>query len=361
MKKLLSLALALIMVLSMASVAFAAGESMTTWYTFNDDYLSSVRAAMSEALKAKEVTNNDQDANGVQATQIDQIQTAIANKVGVLIVNLVESGSEGTAQSILDSAKAAGIPIVFFNRSLAETEEGEKALLTSYDKAAYVGTVYTEAGIMQGKLIGEYVLANYDALDLNGDGEISYVMLKGDEANLEAIARTKYGQEEADKVLEAGGKKALKFYDANNADKYIVDQAGQWSVTHGFDTLQNILSQYNAENNNMVELVIANNDAMAIGAVNALVEKGYNTGEADAKVVPVFGVDATPDAMDAINAGKMTGTIKQDAVGMADAVASIAANFLAGKPAFEGLNENYVQIENWKVTIPYSMVSLDNK
>ena len=336
MKKLLALALAMIMALGLVTFASAEGEAMTTWYTFNDDYLSSVRAALGEAFNEKGIKNADQDSNGTQATQIDQIQTA---------------------ENIINDAKNAGIPIVFFNRSLAESEEGEKALLTSYDKAAYVGTVYTEAGIMQGKLIGQYVLDNFDKLDLNGDGEISYVMLKGDEANLEAIARTKYGHEEADKILEAAGKKPLKFYDDSNANRYIVDQAGQWSVTHGFDTLQNILSQYNAENNNMVELVIANNDSMAIGAVNALVEKGYNTGEEGATVIPVFGVDATADAMEAIKAGKMTGTIKQDAVGMADAVATIAANFLAGKDAFAELNENYVQVENWKVTIPYSMVT----
>lgn len=356
MKKLVALFMALLMMTAMVG-AIAEGEAMTTWYTFNDDYLSSVRTALGEAFTAKGVNNNDQDSNGVQATQIEQIQSAIANKVGVLVVNLVESGSQGTAENIINDAKNAGIPVVFFNRSLADSEEGEKALLTSYDKAAYVGTVYTEAGIMQGKLIGQYVLDNFDALDLNGDGEISYVMLKGDEANLEAIARTQYGQEEADKILEAAGKKPLKFYDEGNADRYVVDQAGQWSTTHGFDTLQNVLSQYNVDNNNMIELVIANNDSMAIGAVNALVEKGFNTGEEGATVIPVFGVDATAEAMEAINTGKMTGTIKQDAEGMADAVATIAANFLAGKPAFEGLNENYVQVENWKVTIPYSMVT----
>lgn len=359
MKKLLALLLTLVMALSITGAALAEGEAVTTWYTFNDDYLSFVRKALSEAFEAKGIKNTDSDANGVQGNQIEAINTAISNKVGVLVVNLVDSSSEGTAQNIVDSAKQAGIPIVFFNRSISATEEGEKAILTSYDKAAYVGTEYTQAGMMQGELIGEYVLANYEALDLNKDGVISYVMLKGDDANQEAIARTQYGVEDANKLLVAAGKPELKFYDDSNANKYVVDQAGQWSLTHGFDTLQNVLSQYNTDNNNMVELVIANNDAMALGAINALVEKGYNTGEEGAPVIPVFGVDATDDAMAAIAAGKMTGTIKQDAVGMADAVASIAANFLAGKAAFEGLNENYVQVENWKVNIPYSKVSQD--
>ena len=357
MKKLLALLLAMVMALGLASVAFAEGEAVTSWYTFNDDYLSSVRKALSEAFAAKGINNTDSDANGVQATQIETINTAISKGVGVLVVNLVDSGADDTAQNIVDSAKAAGIPIVFFNRSMSQTEEGEKAILTSYDKAAYVGTEYTQAGMMQGELIGDYVLANFDALDINKDGVISYVMLKGDDANQEAIARTKFGVEEADKILVAAGKPALVFYDANNANKYIVDQNGQWSLTHGFDTLQTILAQYNVDNNNMVELVIANNDSMALGAINALIEKGYNTGAEGAPVIPVFGVDATADAMNAIAEGKMTGTIKQDAVGMADAVATIALNFLNGKPAFEGLNETYQQIENWKVNIPYSKVT----
>lgn len=357
MKKLIALMLTLVMALSLGAVALAEGEAVTSWYTFNDDYLSFVRNSLTEAYAAKGIKNTDSDANGVQATQLETINTAISKGVGVLVVNLVDSGSDDTAQNIVDSAKQANIPIVFFNRSMSQTEEGEKKILTSYDKAAYVGTEYTQAGIMQGELIGEFVLANYDALDLNKDGVISYLMLKGDDANQEAIARTKYGVEEADKLLVAAGKPALSFYDDKNTNKYVVDQNGQWSLTHGFDTMSTVLAQYNRDNNNMVELVIANNDSMALGAINALVEKGYNTGEAGAPVIPVFGVDATDDAMTAIKAGKMTGTIRQDAAGMADAVATIAANFLAGKPAFEGLNENYVQIENWKVNIPYSKVT----
>ena len=105
----------------------------------------------------------------------------------------------------------------------------------------------------------------------------------------------------------------------------------------------------------MVELVIANNDDMALGAVNALTNAGYNTGDEGAKVIPVFGVDATDVAKELIAAGRMTGTIKQDAVGMADAVATITANLAEGKPMFENLNESYTIIDDWMVAIPYAM------
>ena len=83
-------------------------------------------------------------------------------------------------------ASAAGIPLIFFNRSVSQE------IVESYDNCVFVGTNYEEAGIMQGQMIGEYLVENYDAVDLNGDGVISYVMFKGDESNQEAIARTEY-------------------------------------------------------------------------------------------------------------------------------------------------------------------------
>ena len=209
--------------------------------------------------------------------------------------------------------------------------------------------------MMQGTMIGEYVLEHYDEIDLNGDGVISYVMFKGDEANQEAILRTKYGVENADVVLTAAGKPALQYYDAAATTKYLVDMNGTWSNTASFEYMSTILAQYNEANGNMVELVICNNDDMALGAINALTNVGYNTGVEGDKVIPVFGVDATDAAKELIAAGRMTGTIKQDAVGMADAVATITANLIAGKDKFEGLNEHYNVIDGWMVTIPYAV------
>lgn len=140
-------------------------------------------------------------------------------------------------------------------------------------------------------------LSTSTRIDLNHDGKISYVMFKGDEANQEAIARTKYGVECADEVLTAAGKPALEFYDASNANKYLVDLNGTWSNTASFDYMQTILAQYNEANGNMVELVICNNDDMALGAINALVNAGYNLpGGEGCTVIPVFGVDATEAA-----------------------------------------------------------------
>lgn len=144
----------------------------------------------------------------------------------MLIVNLVDSGSEDAANNIINMAKEKDIPVIFFNRAVSTAEDGGESVISSYDKCAFIGTDYEMAGHMQGQMIGDYLVANFDKLDLNGDGKISYVMFKGDEANAEAIARTQYGVEDADKVLTDAGKPALEFYDSANSNKYLVDQNG---------------------------------------------------------------------------------------------------------------------------------------
>ena len=114
-----------------------------------------------------------------------------------------------------------------------------------------------------GRVIGNYLLENYDAVDLNGDGVISYVMFKGQENNPEAEYRTQYSVEDANKILEENGKPALAYYDSAAATQYLVDPNGSWSAAAAQDYMTTILSAYSEANGNMVELVIANNDEMA--------------------------------------------------------------------------------------------------
>ena len=328
-----------------AEAAGVDGEVAIFWYTFGDTYLSSVRAAMNAAWDAAGIKYQDYDANNSQTTQTEQIQTAITKGAAVLVVNIVDASSDDATQAIVDMAQAANIPLVFFNRSVSEE------IVSAYDQAAYVGTDYTQAGHMQGEMIGNYVLENYETLDLNGDGQISYVMFKGQEGNMEADARTQYGVEDADAVLTAAGKPALVFYDEANTSKYLLDANGAWSAQQGQDLMQTLLSKYSEDSGNMVELVIANNDDMALGAISALQNAGYN--KEGGKYIPVFGVDATDAAKEKIADGSMTGTIKQDAEGMANAVVVISQNLATGADKFATIDEANV-VGTWRVNIPYS-------
>ncbi len=316
------------------------------YYTFSDTYISSVRSTLGKSLSEAGISYQDYDGNGNQTTQTEQIRTAITKGARAILVNIVNTGSNDAANEIVGLARDAGIPLIFFNREV--TDE----VIRSYERCAFVGTRAEEAGILQGEMIGEYLLAHYSAVDLNGDGEISYVLFKGEEGNNEAIYRTKYSVEKANEMLVANGKKPLKFYDPTNPNAYLVDRNGQWSAAAANEYMTTVLTSHNAANNNMVELVICNNDGMAEGAISALNAAGYNNGTGNA--IPVFGVDATDAAVSLIKGKKMAGTVKQDAAGMAEALALLSRNTVEGKDLMAGTESLSVDPDVRKIRIPYA-------
>lgn len=318
------------------------------YYTYSDTYISSVRSALDRELTDAGITFQDYDGGGSQTTQTEQIQTAITKGAKMIVVNIVNTGSDDAASGIVEMAKSADVPVVFFNREVSD------AVISSYDKCAFVGTRAEEAGILQGQMIGEYLIENYETVDLNGDGEISYILFKGEEGNNEAIYRTQYSVEEADKILTEQGMPALRFYDESNPNKYLVDKNGQWSAAAANEYMVTALTSYGESGGNMIELVICNNDGMAEGAVSALNGAGYNLG-GDSKMIPVFGVDATDAAKNLIKDGKMSGTIKQDATEMAELIEELAENVIIDKTALLDDMEGYnIDAGVNKIRISYS-------
>jgi methyl-galactoside transport system substrate-binding protein len=345
-------ALVCICALAIAAFSGCAGKKSAAdvhvfYYTYSDTYISSVRSALDKALGDAGISYQDYDSNANQTTQTEQIQTAITKGAKAILVNIVNTGSDDAANGIVKLAKEKGIPVVFFNREVSDS------VIKGYDKCAFVGTKAEEAGILQGEMIGEYVRDNFSKLDLNGDGKISYILFKGEEGNNEAIYRTNYSVEEANKILTKAGKSALSFYDSSNPNKYLVDKNGQWSAAAANEYMTTALTSYNEQNRNMIELVICNNDGMAQGAVSALNSVGYNTGTE--KMIPVFGVDATDAAQELIRNKKMTGTIKQDASGMAEALRLVASNGLDEKRSLlDGTDKYNVDKDVAKIRIAYS-------
>ncbi len=348
MKAIRILALILVLCTAIMIIPSCGGgsEDVSVFYfTFSDTYISSVRTSMDKFLRREGLSYHNYDANGNQSTQTEQIDTAIAKGTKLLVVNIVDTGSDDAAKNIIEKARAKDIPVIFFNRSVSED------VIKSYDKCVFVGTDYEMAGVMQGELIAKYLLANYDKYDLNSDGKISYVLFKGQQGNLEAEARTKYAVERANKLLSDAGKPSLTFYDSANKNGYLVDQDGLWSNAAANNYMKTILSSYSENSGNMVELVIANNDEMALGALSALSEGGYN--KEGGKIIPIFGIDATEGAVSRIDSGLMAGTIRQDGAGMADAIVQIAKNFNAGNAPLSEIT-GYDIIGEYRVNIPYS-------
>ena len=352
MKKLIAILLTLSFLTALLSGCARKNEDADVhvfYYTYSDPYISTVRASLDRALDGAGIKYQDHDSNNNQTTQTEQVQTAITKGAKLLVVNIVTTGSDDAANGIISLAKEADVPVIFFNREVSDS------VVKSYSKCAFVGTDASEAGKLQGDMIGDYVVKNYNAVDLNGDGEISYVLFMGEKGNNEAIYRTKYSVENADAKLKTAGKKPLKFYDPSNKDKYLLDRDGKWSAQAANEYMTTLLSSHSTANKNMVELIICNNDGMAEGAISALAAAGYNTGKEGATTIPVFGVDATSAAKELIKNKKMSGTIKQDADGMAAAILKTVKNGIEGKNVLDGMQDYNVDKNVAKVRIAYAV------
>ena len=105
-----------------------------------------------------------------------------------------------------------------------------------------------------------------------------------------------------------------------------------------------------------IELIMANNDDQALGAIEAMNEEGYNTGAEGAGYIPVFGVDATTVAQEALSAGKMTGTVLQDGPAMASCIVALANNILNGDALFANTSGYNVDEGVNKIRIAYAIV-----
>ena len=314
------------------------------YYDADDSYVGSVKSNMHTLMRGTGISFKSYDADGKQEKQNKQISKAIKSGISMIIVNLVDTSDE-SAMQVVEKAKTADIPVIFFNRPVSQS------VLDSYDKCYLVGTDHELAAHMQGDLIGRYVVENYKKLDLNGDGVISYCLFKGQDGNIESEARTKYAIEDANAIITAAGHPALKFYDEKNNKGYLVDRDDAWSADSAKEYMREILMTYNEKSGNMVELIIANNDAMALGAVESLKDKGYN--KIGKSSIPVFGIDAIKEARESIADGFMTGTVMQDEKKMSEVICKIAENLLSKKAPLDGVDKNMTSGEK-RVNIPYS-------
>jgi len=362
MKKAIVLLLILSLIAPMAACAGGGGTKIDVfWYTFSDTYLTSVRSAMEQELKAlQNVTYTMHDCEEDQAKQTQKIETAITQGTKLLIVNIVTTGSEEAAQNIVNLAKAKNLPIIFFNREVSD------AVVKSYEKCCFVGTDADEAGYMQGQAAAEYLLKDENwkdgksVYDLNGNGEISYIMFRGEHGNAEAFGRTKYAVQEANRLLE--GKLKLAPSPANETSTQYDDDGisnyflyGNWSASNAAELMRTALTAYSLTDG-AIELILANNDDQAIGAIEAMNEAGFNTGKDGSGYIPVFGVDATAVAKDAISAGKMTGTVLQDGPAMAKCIVALAKNVAAKQDVFSNTSGYNVDSGVNKIRIPYAIV-----
>ncbi len=345
MKKILSLALALLMLLGAASALAEAAlpeelDIRALIWKFDDTYGSTVRVAMDKWVKyyAEEmgIKINFQmyDAADDMAKQIETATILTSEKPDFVIINLAEVTN---GQVLVDMFKAADIPFLFYNKQ--PSEDTTQSVLVDTG-TIFIGTLARQAGDMQGEILADLYKKD-PSIDLNGDGVLQYVMLMGEPQNDEAIARSKYSVETA----IANGLK--------------LEQIGEtlvcnWDQAQANDAINAVWA---ANPDGKIEVIFGNNDMMCLGAVAALNNYGWNTGkEGDPKVV-VIGVDAVDSAMESIKAGGMTATVQQDGDAMGKANIRIAINGALGRDWLDGTEYTYTDDPFHCIRIPYAKIT----
>ncbi|MEA4897678.1 galactose ABC transporter substrate-binding protein [Bacillota bacterium Meth-B3] len=342
MKKFLAILFVLIMALSVFSVASAEEKKELDIrgliWKYDDTYGSTVRAAMEKYAKeigdelGLTVKLTMYDAADDMAKQVEQATALVGEKPDFVIINLAEVAS---GQQLVDMFKGAGIPFLFYNKE-PSAETVQSVVVDS--GSIFIGTTPREAGDMQGEILADMYKAD-PSIDKNGDGVLQYIMFMGEPNNPEAIARSQYSVETA----IANGLK--------------MEQLGQtlvcnWDQTQALDAMTSTWASFGDK----IEVVFANNDMMAMGAVAALQQVGYNTGiDGDPQVV-VIGVDAVDSALESIKDGGMTATVQQDGDAMGKANIRIAINGALGKAWLDG-TDYQLSGDNYSVRIPYAKIT----
>lgn len=263
------------------------------------------------------------NAAGSQSTQNSQVEEMLDAGCNVICVNLVDRTEPTT---IIDMAEKNNVPVIFFNRELVEED------LERWDRVYYVGAKAFESGIMQGEIAADAFRENPDA-DKNGDGVFQYVVLEGEAGHQDAIVRTEYA---VSTIIDNGVEVEKLAYGIAN-----------WNRAQAQTKMAQMLAEYDGE----IELVIANNDDMALGAIDAL--KASHLKRADWPVV--VGIDGTDVGLAAVASGEMVGTVYNDKEGQAQAMLDLAYALSMGD-SLDDLN-----LENGKyIRLPYSKVGSED-
>ncbi len=344
MKKLLVLALALILALGCMS-AFAEDKTelairVLVW-KYDDTYGSTVRAAMDKwaAIYSEELGIDIKltmyDAADDIGKQIEQATMITQQGCDFVIINLAEVSNGAALTTLFEEAGI--LPFLFYNKQPAEATVQEVLVDTG---TIFIGTLARQAGDMQGEILAD-LYAEDPSIDKNGDGILQYVMLMGEPQNDEAIARSKYSVETA----EANGLKMEAVTDTLVCN---------WDQAQAQDAIN---AQW-AANGDKIEVIFANNDMMALGAIAALNGYNLNTGFDGDDSVVVIGVDAIDSALVSIKEGGMTATVQQDGDAMGSANIRIAVNGALGKEWLEDTEYEYTTEDAFLcIRIPYAKIT----
>lgn len=263
------------------------------------------------------------DASQSQLTQNEQVKSLIEKGCDVICVNLVDRTEPTT---ITDLAENKQVPIIFFNRELVAED------LERWSELYYVGADALQSGVLEGELAANAFKTNAK-MDKNGDDICQYVVLEGEAGHQDSIVRTEYS---VNTLIENGVEAEKLGYAMAN-----------WNRAQAQTKTAALLTQFSGK----IELIIANNDDMALGAIDAL---------RDSQILRedwpgVVGIDGTDAGLLAVENGEMLGTVYNDKEGQAREMLNLAFAI-----ATNGDKDSIPLIDGKYVRTPYHKVTQEN-
>lgn len=297
-------------------------------YNQNDTFVSEVMNEYRDEITkrqsgGKKIRLRIRNAALSQRTENAQVKDLLEEGCDLLCVNLVERSETST---IIHAAMKSGIPVIFFNREPVRED------LERWNRLYYIGTDAKESGRLQGEIAARM----YDtdsAMDKNGDGKIQYVILEGEPGHQDAIIRTS-------EVVETLNEKKVPLEKMGNL-------IANWSRAQAENRITQMLEKYP----DSVELILANSDDMALGAVDAYDKQGISEEERPV----ILGVDGTKEGLEALEAGKIDGTVYSDIGEFGEKMADMTYRIL-NKKSLRSLDLK----ENKWLYLPFQKVTKDN-
>lgn len=300
-------------------------------YTQDDTFISAMAQDLEQLVQEEEnrigqkITLFISDSRSNQTTQMDQVDRFLNRGCDVLCVNLVDRTA---AAVVVDKAAEAGVPLIFFNRQPVDED------IQRWDQTYYVGASAPESGALQGQLVLDAWHSGRERLDRNGDGVLQYVMLEGEPGHQDSLLRTEYSI----RAITDGGVEVER----------LARDTANWNRAQAAARVRQWLEDYGEQ----IEVILSNNDDMALGSIDALSETDRELEDWPL----IVGVDATAPALEAVAAGQLYGTVFNDSRGQAKAMVDLALALYTGADPAQA-----VELEDGHyVWLPYRPVTRED-
>ncbi len=299
-------------------------------YDQYDTFMAEVISQLQSYARQREkdwgipITLDIRNAEQSQIFQNSQMDDFIEDGCDVVCINLVDRTD---ASSVIEKAKSSDVPVIFYNRELVKED------LERWEKLYYVGADAFESGRMQGEILVDQCRKDFSSIDKNVDGVLQYIMLEGEAGHKDSMSRSMSVIQE---ITENG----------YTVEK-LADEIANWNRDQAASKMSSFLELYGSR----IEVILANNDDMALGAVDALHDQGIEAGSSEWPMI--LGVDGTAVGMRAVENGELLGTVINDAKGQAQGMLELARAITAEKE----LDQRFQLLEGKYIRLPYRKVT----